>query len=259
MKNNPKSITILFISLSLIVFSFQSALSKTSSNESLLRASSNFMKGNESYEKNDYAAAADAYRLAIEEGIADSKLFYNYANTLFRLNQLGPSILFYEKARKLNPDDEDITFNLRFVNSQIVDKNPLPETNFLTKILWYLHSGYSINGGLWIFLGLFSSIFLFGIGALFTKAGFRMIFFIGITLCILGLMPLAPSLFYKINQQESQQFGIVLKPAIEMFSGPGESFQVLTKVHEGTKFEIIETRGEWVSVKLSNGKGGLVH
>ena len=46
--------------------------------------------------------------------------------------------------------------------------------------------------------------------------------------------------------------------AIEMFSGPGETFQVLTQVHEGTKFEIVETRGDWVSVKLANGKGGFV-
>jgi uncharacterized protein YgiM (DUF1202 family) len=62
----------------------------------------------------------------------------------------------------------------------------------------------------------------------------------------------------KIKDQETLRYAIVLKPAIEMFSGPGETFQVLTQVHEGTKFEIVETRGDWVSVKLANGKGGFV-
>jgi uncharacterized protein YgiM (DUF1202 family) len=74
----------------------------------------------------------------------------------------------------------------------------------------------------------------------------------------LAMLSLVPSLAMKIKDQETLRYAIVLKPAIEMFSGPGETFQVLTQVHEGTKFEIVETRGDWVSVKLANGKGGFV-
>jgi uncharacterized protein YgiM (DUF1202 family) len=77
-------------------------------------------------------------------------------------------------------------------------------------------------------------------------------------LAALVLLAISPSLYFKIREQESLQYGIVLKPAVEMFSGPGENFQILTQVHEGTKFEIVETRGDWVSVKLANGKGGFV-
>ena len=79
-----------------------------------------------------------------------------------------------------------------------------------------------------------------------------------ILLVLLGLAAFSPSLFYKIRQQETEQYGIVLQPSIEMFSGPGENYQVLAKVHEGVKFEIVERRGEWLSVKLANGKGGYV-
>ena len=75
---------------------------------------------------------------------------------------------------------------------------------------------------------------------------------------LLALLAFSPSLLYKIHQQETEQYGIVLQPTIEMFSGPGETYQVLAKIHEGTRFVIVEQRGEWLSVKLANGKGGFV-
>ncbi len=234
------------------------AAAKPASEQALGRATRAYQQANGAYEKNDYAKAADLYRQAIDEGVADSRLYFNYANSLFRQNRPGMAILYYEKARKLSPDDEDIAYNLRFANAQIVDKNPVTETNALTKILWYLHASYSINEGLWICVGLFSGIFLAAMAALFTGPGLRALLYTVMGISALGVVILGPSLFYKINQQESLQYGIVLKPAVEMFSGPGENFQVLTKVHEGTKFEIVETRGEWVSVKLLNGKGGFV-
>ncbi len=234
------------------------AAAKPASEEALSRATKAFQQANGAYEKNDYSKAADLYRQAIDEGVADSRLYFNYANSLFRLNQPGMAILYYEKAKKLNPDDEDIDANLRFVNSQIVDKVPAPESNIFTRILWHLHAAYSINQGLWICLGLFSGIFLAGMAAIFAGPGLRGVLYAVIGLSAMALATLGPSLFYKMNQQETLQFGIVLKPAVEMFSGPGENFQLLTKVHEGTKFEIVETRGDWVSVKLFNGKGGFV-
>lgn len=226
--------------------------------ESIQRATKAYQQANASYEKNDYAKAADLYRKAIDEGIADSRLYYNYANTLFRLNQAGMAILYFEKARKLDPNDEDIATNLRFVNAQIVDKNPAPETNALTKTIAMVHSAFSINEGLWIVLGLFTGIFLSGILALYAGPALRSALFTAMVLAGLALVAVSPSLIFKIRAQETLQYGIVLKPAVEMFSGPGETFQVLTQVHEGTKFEIVETRGEWVSVKLANGKGGFV-
>jgi tetratricopeptide (TPR) repeat protein len=226
--------------------------------EALARATKAFQQANGAYEKNDYDKAAGLYRRAIDEGVADSKLYFNYANCMFRLNQPGMAILYYEKARKLDPNDQDVAYNLRFVNANIIDKNPAPEINALTKAIHFAHSAFSINEGLWIALGLFSLVFVAGMAALYAGAAMRGALITAIALSALALLLLSPSLILKIKEQETLQYGIVLKPAVEMFSGPGETFQVLTQVHEGTKFEIVETRGEWVSVKLANGKGGFV-
>jgi tetratricopeptide (TPR) repeat protein len=226
--------------------------------EALARADQAFRQANAAYEKTDYAQAADLYRRAIDEGVADSRLYFNYANCLFRQNQLGMAILYYEKARKLDPNDPDIAYNLRFVNAQIQDKVPAPEENFLTKALNYAHAAFSINQGLWIELGLFTFLGLAAILCLYVGTALRTSLAVLMVVAGLGMLTLAPSLALKIKDQETLRFAIVLKPSVEMYSGPGENFQVLTQVHEGTRFEIVETRGDWVSVKLANGKGGFV-
>ena len=235
-----------------------SAHAETPSAEAMQRAARSFQQANAAYEKSDFAGAADLYRRTLEEGVVNSRLYYNYANSLFRQHTLGLTILYYEKARKLDPNDADIAYNLRFANAQTVDKNPVPETGVLTRILWSLHSAYSINGGLWTALGLSTFLFLAGCLALYAGPALRGVLYAAMGLALLGGAALAPSLAYKIKQQESVQYGIVLKPSLEMYSGPGDNYQVLTKVHEGTKFEIVETHGDWVSVKLLNGKGGFV-
>lgn len=226
--------------------------------EAMARADQAFRQANAAYEKTDYAQAADLYRRAIDEGIADSRLYFNYANCLFRQNQLGMAILYYEKARKLDPNDPDIAYNLRFVNAQIQDKVPAPEENFLTRALSYAHAAFSINQGLWIELGLFTFLGLAAILCLYVGTALRTALAVLMVVAGLGMLTLAPSLAMKIKDQETLRFAIVLKPSVDMYSGPGENFQVLTQVHEGTRFEIVETRGDWVSVKLANGKGGFV-
>jgi tetratricopeptide (TPR) repeat protein len=257
MAGNPKRSNLLHRLLGWILALSCLAMAAVSP-EALARATKSFQQANGAYEQNDYAKAADLYRRAIDEGVADSKLYFNYANCMFRLNQPGMAILYYEKARKLDPNDQDVAYNLRFVNANIIDKNPAPEINALTKALQFAHSAFSINEGLWIVLGLFTLIFVAGMAALYAGTALRGALITAIVLAALALLVISPSLILKIKEQETLQYGIVLKPAVEMFSGPGETFQVLTQVHEGTKFEIVETRGEWVSVKLANGKGGFV-
>lgn len=243
---------------SILVLILLAAALPARSDEALARANRDFLLANAAYEKGNFTAASDLYRKAIDEGAVSARLFYNYANSLFRQNQLGMAILYYEKALKLAPEDADIAFNLRFANAQTVDKNPVPESNLLTKVLWAVHSAYSINQGLWVALVLFAGCFLLALWALYAGGALRSVLITGIVLGALAFLALVPSLLYKVRQQETVRYGIVLTPSLEMYSGPGDNYQVLTKVHEGTKFEIVEVRGDWASVKLLNGKGGYV-
>ncbi len=217
-----------------------------------------FSDGNAAYEKGDFEAAETLYRKAIDQGIADHHLYFNYGNALFRANKLGLAILYWEKAAKMQPDDPDIEHNLKFARARIADKVPEPQPNFLTRALWAAHTSYSLNQGLWIALILFSLAFAALFGIVSVTGWLRGLCIASLVLLVGAQCMLWPSLGYKIHDQESVGGAIVLKPVLEVFSGPGDTYQLLTRVHEGTKFTIEQVSGEWASVKLANGTGGWV-
>ena len=243
---------------SLILWIFSLGLLSSSWATDLSAATENFRSGNQAYEKGEFTKAEQEYQKAISLGASDSRLYFNYGNTLFRLNRLGPAVLYYEKAFKISPDDEDIAFNLRYARATIVDKIPEPEPNLLTRILWALHTAYSIRAGIWLSYALYASAFGLAIARLFLSGLLRTFALTMMILSLMGLVLVSPSLAYKIHQYESTEFCIVMQPMIEVYSGPGENYQVLIKIHEGTKVEVVENQGEWLSVKLANGKGGFV-
>ncbi len=222
------------------------------------RLDSLFVHANQAYEKSDFSQAVADYQKIIDTGLKNADLYYNYGNALYRENKLGMAILYFEKALKLTPTHSDAEANLRFARLKMIDKIEIPEPNFLTRILWFFHSAYSINTGLYISLGFFSATMILLSLVFFTQGSLKILCITLSLISALSLLLLLPSLGYRIYSQNSTQYAIVLTPATDIQSGPGDNFQTLAKVHEGTKFEILEHKGTWLSVKLPSGKGGFV-
>lgn len=224
----------------------------------LAAATAEFQSGNAAYERGDFAAAESAYARAEAQGARDARLYYNRANALYRLGRLGPSVLYYEKARKLAPTDADILHNLNFARARAADKIPEPPANLLTQALWSLHTAYSPRGGIWIAFGLFAAGFLvFALGLFLPPLGRAFTVASGAVLFIM-LLVFTPSLLYKLRQQGTAVRAVVLQPVAELYSGPGDGYELLFRAHEGTVFTIVSREGEWLAVKLPDGRGGYV-
>ncbi len=221
------------------------------------RAHEQFLAGNQAYEAGEFQMAVDAYRRALDEGLVNSRLYYNYGNALYRLNRLGPAILYYERALKLTPHDDDIRHNLRFANARIVDKPSEPASNALTRFLWKVHAGYSLNQGLWASLALFSLIFLFA-GLRTYLPNWKALWTMALVACLLAIVSFVPSLTYRIYVTEAARHAVVLEPTLNLYSGPGRNYELLSKIHEGTKVEVTSAKDDWALIKLSNGLGGYV-
>lgn len=233
-------------------------LANASNGVDLDAATASFRTGNAAYEQGDFAAAEKAYGLAEEAGAADARLFYNRANALFRLNKLGLSILYYEKARKLAPTDADILHNLEFARARVSDKIPEPPANMLTRTLWGVHASYSPRGGIWIGFTLFAAGFLLLAGALFLPPLGRAASLLAATAAFAALLLFSPSLVYKLRQHGTAVRAVVIQPVADLHSGPGESYELLFRAHEGTVFAIVSRQGDWLAVKLPDGRGGFV-
>jgi len=74
------------------------------------------------YQKRKYEEALKSYDEAIKNGDevnVQSQTYYNIGNTLYRLGKLPESVLAYQQALKLNPNDADAKFNLEYVRAKL--------------------------------------------------------------------------------------------------------------------------------------------
>ncbi|MGM3047353.1 tetratricopeptide repeat protein, partial [Bacillus cereus group sp. BC303] len=60
-------------------------------------------------------------------------VYFNLGNAYYKSNNIALAILNYERAVKLNPDNEDYQFNLKLANQRIEDKIDEAPQLFLTE------------------------------------------------------------------------------------------------------------------------------
>ena len=112
-------------------------------------------KAEELYAAKQYVEAADVYADMFQYG-ESAALYYNYANALYKSNQLGLAILNYERALRLDPTNEDIKFNLEFVNKVKTDKIEPLERFFLSE--WLEALGRLLTSNQWAYASIISFI-----------------------------------------------------------------------------------------------------
>lgn len=228
---------------------------------SLLHALSPEAKYNDAhtaYKANDFQKAANLYRQLVDEDkVVSADVYYNLANAYYRLNDFPSAILFYRKALKLDPDYEDAAYNLRLTERNLEDKiEPVPQ---LFYIRWYrsLCAAFATDTWAWLFCGTF---FLCIISLIFfiksKSAEQRKAFFLG-SLATLFCSILAVSLAWSSFQNnEATQRAVVFAGSVSVKSSPVQSAMGLFIIHAGTTVEITDELGEWVKVKLEDGKEG---
>ena len=80
-----------------------------------------FENGNTAYNAGQFEKATMFYKEILESGEHSAALYFNIANCYYRLNNVAESIFFFEKAKQLNPLDEDIKINSTFAQNMAID------------------------------------------------------------------------------------------------------------------------------------------
>lgn len=215
-----------------------------------------FEQGNQAYRDSDFNTALDWYGRIPQSGYASAAVYYNMGNCYFRLNQIGSAILYYEKALRLNPGDQEIEANLELARARTVDRiEPLP--SFFLFDWWdtvktsmtpnqlsvLLLVGYLLFMGLWITM-------------LFLRERFRK--FLIYSLAAIGFLTLFSSylLITQIRAEDRSAEAIVLATSANVHSAPDAGSTDMFVLHEGTKVTMTDPRGEWARVTLIDGKTG---
>jgi tetratricopeptide (TPR) repeat protein len=216
-------------------------------------------KGNAEYAAGKYQAAAEQYLKVTSSGFQSSALYYNLGNCYFKLGDMPRSILWYERARKLDPGNEDVNFNLNVANSRITDKiEPLPEF-FLKRWIWsliFLQSAdnWAVTGiAILIASLILLSLYIASRVLVLRKAGF----WGGISALIFALIFLSFA-WAGHHSFLSDQAAIILTPTLTVKSSPDEKSTDIFVIHEGCKVVLQDRIGEWFEIRIASGSVGWV-
>lgn len=216
-----------------------------------------FQKGNEHYLKGEYQESIKTYESIAEKGYQGKSLYYNLGNAYFRIGKIGLAILYYEKAKKLSPSDEDINYNLAFANSKIADKIETLPRFFLFD--WWENSLalFSITG--WTYTAYMFYLFILGAVGYYYFAGSlkgqRIAFYSGIISAFFLVLTIV-LLVVNLNRELNYKYGIIVDPTVVVKFSPDQNSKDAFVVHEGLKVQAEDNVSDWVKIKLIDGKVG---
>jgi tetratricopeptide (TPR) repeat protein len=211
------------------------------------------------YKNNQYQLAIDEYNKIISQGYEGASLYYNLGNAHYRLGNVGYAILYYEKALKLSPSDEDTKHNLAIAKLNIKDKvDELPQF-FIFNIWEGLLASFSVSGWTMIVYIIFILLLLAVIGYFFSRSVTqqRISFFMGVGFLVL-LFSSISLLAVKMNKEFNIKNGVIVENVVTVKSSPDSSSKDEFVIHEGLKVRLEDKVDEWVKIRLADGKIGWI-
>ncbi|TAK61107.1 MAG: tetratricopeptide repeat protein [Bacteroidetes bacterium] len=215
-----------------------------------------FGQANQSYRNGEYEQAVQIYEQIVSSGYVDASLYFNLGNAYYKLKKYPEAILYFERAKRLEPGDEDVEHNLLLTNLHVVDKiEPVPQ---LFLIEWWnaFVNLFSTDGWAWAAIIALWGTALFGSLLLILRSDvlrrlLLLIATIGLLASILSFIGL-----FQRHQVESIEYAIVFLPSVSIKSAPDVQSTDLFVLHEGVKAQVMDNVGEWKKIKLADGKIG---
>jgi tetratricopeptide (TPR) repeat protein len=222
-------------------------------------ASGLFKKANDYYAKAQYKDALAAYQQIIDDGYQSAGVYFNMGDASYKTGDIPSAVLYYEKAHKMSPGDEDINFNLRYVNLKTTDKIDAAPELFLNR--WWQAFILSFSARV---LTVWSIVFVFLASGLLVLYFFtasvsvkKTSFYTSITLFVLGVLAIFMA-SRQLSYFDDHRQAIVFSNSVNVKSGPVDKSGVLFVIHEGSKVNIMENTNGWIKIGLANGNEGWI-
>jgi tetratricopeptide (TPR) repeat protein len=218
-----------------------------------------FEKGNAYYAKAQYKEAAAAYQAIVDEGYQSAAVYFNMGNASYKTGDIPSALLYYEKAHKLAPGDDDINFNIRFANSKTTDKVDAVPEFFLNRWWQAVMLSFSINA-----LSVMSIAFILLGSAILAGYFFansvtlkKFSFYASLLFFFLFVLT-----FFIAGRQtsyfENHRQAIIFSNSVNVKNGPIERSNTVFVIHDGTKVNVLDTSNDWMKIGLPNGNVGWI-
>ncbi|MEM9362924.1 MAG: tetratricopeptide repeat protein [Bacteroidota bacterium] len=218
-----------------------------------------FTQATEHYNKGEFSKAIENYQQILENGEHSAELYFNLANCHYKLNNIGPSIYYYEKALLLNPNDGEVKNNLTYAQNMRLDAvEEMPQTE-IAKVYSSFINMFSFDG--WSYLSIILvGLFVLGYLAYYflrSASHKRIAFITGIFSLILGVIAILMA-YLQYQEYKSNNPAIVFAKEVKITSEPNEQSETVFILHEGTKVNVLDKLNDWQKIKIADGQTGWI-
>ena len=236
-----------------VVMIFTGSLATANENNILLDSA------NYAYSKEDYSKASKLYENILSNGLEAPEVYFNLGNSYYKTKNIAFAILNYERALKLDQDNEDFSFNLKLANQKTEDKIDTAPELFLIQWKNALVGIMTEKGWSQLCIVLICiSLLLLAIYVTMQNRGLKQFgFFGGTTLVILSIITFFIAQ-HKYNSTKNNSEAIITSPSITVTGSPNEKGTKLFILHEGTKVNVTQEDVSWTEIKIANGNTGWI-
>lgn len=228
------------------------------SSSSLIGQEVSFQGASQALEDGEIQTAQLQYKQLIEDGFSSPELYSNLAKTYYLDGDRINAILYYERALRLAPSNDDVINALNNIRQELdVRLSDIPDFIVVAAYRGYVRS---LSPRSWLILQvLFGGLSLVGLYLLFFKAG-------GVpkwTTYGVGIAALLFLLSWLWSHQAksyimSRDEAIITVNSTSLYSAPDDISPEVTAVVGGIKIWITDELGDWYKVRLRDKDEGWV-
>lgn len=211
-----------------------------------------WQRANGLYTQKQFDSAAYYYEKIAASEPGNAEVYYNLGNAYYRLNRIGLAVLNYERALRIDPDYKDAKENLALTQSRIANK--VPDVQDIFFVSWWNSLTSPGKATAWTITCLIIFIVVLGILLLrrLNKLNSVPPQLIGL-LSLLWVVFLCFAFFSAQNAADSHEAVVMQSdaPLLNTVQGKTQSL-----VPEGTTVRLSEIKGNWVEVRLPDGRTG---
>jgi len=218
-----------------------------------------FNRATGAYNDGKYQAAVDNYLEILDNGKHSAELYYNLGNAYYKLNQIAPSIYYYEKALLLKPNDPEIKNNLSYAQNMTLDAiDTMPETGFariynsFLDVLSFDQWGYVAVVFMILFVLLYIGFYYF------RYSSRKRLAFILSTVCLFLSMASVVFAYMEYEAFQADRPAIVFAEQASVKSEPNRISQEAFALHEGTKVNVLDELNDWKKIRIADGTIGWI-
>ncbi len=216
-----------------------------------------FAKGNQFFQDKHYLQAIDSYRLVLSAGQESANLYFNLGNAYFKKGDLGYAILYYLKAKRLAPGDDDIRSNLEFARKMTSVQLEGVALNPVNNLLQTIVSPYQLRTMAWysslLFIALMALLIIrFGLGRLFSWLKPAMI------VLLILLVTISFLTTFKYREDFLTRRGVIVAAESEVRTGPSDQSDIELHGEQGLVVEILSESNDYYNVVFENQRRGWI-